>query len=91
MTDLQACMARADGPKKQRLSEQWHDAINYHTIICDCGLARAIEMAFRCLYCGEWYCANCAEVHFGKTIQEHIIEKRVARRQELAATDGNPK
>lgn len=72
MTDLQAYIVRADGPKKQRLSEQWHDAVNYHTIICGCGLLRAIEMAFRCLYCGEWYCVNCAEVHFGKTVQEHV-------------------
>lgn len=36
-------------------------------LTCFCGLIIYWLNAFRCLYCGEWYCQKCAEEHFGKT------------------------
>ena len=40
----------------------------------NCGKQVSIEYAFRCLYCGFWFCRACAEVHFGMTREEHMIE-----------------
>lgn len=44
-----------------------------------CGCLRKLEpkYAYRCLYCGEWYCAICAEVHFGKTRKQYREEHPV--------------
>jgi len=39
-----------------------------------CGKWVRIDFAYKCLYCGFWFCAACAEVHFGKTREEHIEE-----------------
>lgn len=71
--------------KKRLLQKQWAEANESATIHCACGQKRALVVAFRCLYCGLWFCARCAEKHFGQTIQEWIVEKRIARRRELEA------
>lgn len=39
-----------------------------------CGKIVSIEYAFRCYYCGFWFCEACAAVHFGKTRAEHLAE-----------------
>jgi len=39
-----------------------------------CGKVVSIEYAFRCLYCGFWFCQSCAEQHFGMTRAEHVDE-----------------
>ncbi|VUD48583.1 hypothetical protein TDB9533_01262 [Thalassocella blandensis] len=40
-------------------------------IRCPClKLVRWID-AFRCLYCGIFYCRTCAEKHFGQTVEEY--------------------
>lgn len=31
----------------------------------DCGTRIALVMAYRCAYCGVWFCHTCAQVHFG--------------------------
>ncbi len=41
---------------------------------CGCMLKLWPQYAYKCLYCGEWYCAKCAEVHFGKTRKEYRLE-----------------
>lgn len=42
-----------------------------HPVIrCGCQKKVPIMHAFRCLYCGEWYCQTCAEDHFGMTREE---------------------
>ncbi len=47
-----------------------------HTKIrCSClTLVRWVD-AYRCLYCGIFYCRACAEQHFGKTIEEYRAER----------------
>lgn len=40
-------------------------------VVCGCNKKLQIQHAYKCLYCGEWYCAPCAEVHFGQTRQEY--------------------
>ena len=45
------------------------------TITCRCGWKRTILKMYKCLYCGEWLCEACAEVHFGKTRAEYQADK----------------
>jgi len=41
----------------------------YVKIRCGCNkLIRLID-AFRCLYCGIYYCKKCAELHFGMRVK----------------------
>jgi hypothetical protein len=72
--------AAASPEKAEQLHRQWAKAVNTGTIICGCGQLRALELAYRCLYCGEWYCFRCAEVHFGMTVQQWRESKRVELR-----------
>lgn len=81
MNSLQDYVAWAkDDEKKKRLKDQWSTAHKNQIIQCGCGVIRHVMIAYRCLYCGEWFCMNCAEVHFGKTIkcwrEEHESKKQ---------------
>lgn len=60
---------------KETLISQEKQAREDNSITCGCGWKRWIGYAYRCLYCGEWFCAPCAEKHFGQTIEEWVIEK----------------
>lgn len=71
--------------KKAVLIAQDKQAREDQSITCGCGWKRWIAYAYRCLYCGEWYCAPCAEIHFGQSIEEWTIEKRIAKRLEIQA------
>ena len=71
--------------KAARLCNQWMTACSDGEILCCCGLRRALTSAFRCLYCGEFYCVNCAEKHFGQTRKEWIEAKRVEAREQAEA------
>ena len=82
--DLQAYIMRADKTQAVVLQEQWAQATEYGSIYCaGCGLRRHLTLAYRCLYCGIWYCAGCAEAHFGQTVQEWVDKKRAERRSEM--------
>ena len=48
---------------------------------CECGLTLPLRFAFRCLYCGQFYCARCAGEHFGATRAQYY--ERKARRQRI--------
>ena len=39
--------------------------IEHVKIRCGCNKLVSWKYMYRCLYCGIWYCADCAEVHFG--------------------------
>jgi beta-xylosidase len=39
-----------------------------------CGKRVSMQFAFKCLYCSYWFCATCAEIHFGKTRKQHNEE-----------------
>lgn len=41
---------------------------------CVCLKLVSIRYAYRCLYCGIFYCRECAEQHFGKTVAEYRSE-----------------
>ena len=62
-TDYVTCQ----GTQPSRLSGEGHKK---------CGKKVRIQAAYKCLYCGFWFCATCAEVHFGKTREQHNKEMR---------------
>lgn len=70
--DLQFYIDKAPTPERQQLlRRQWTDAVKENCIICPgCGYVRCLKLAYKCLYCGLWYCFGCAEKHFGKTFDE---------------------
>lgn len=47
---------------------------------CGCGKKLWPHQAYKCLYCGEWYCKQCAEEHFGKTVAQYKADKHNHRR-----------
>lgn len=79
MSALSEYLHNTTDPNKQEfLREQYHEASNHGSIHCCCGQIRALTMAYRCLYCGLWFCRSCSEVHFGMTIQEWRDKKKIA-------------
>jgi hypothetical protein len=45
---------------------------------CPCGKMVKVENAYRCLYCRVYFCATCAEKHFGKSRRRYKAEMRRA-------------
>lgn len=39
-------------------------------ITCTCGMVIPLRVAYRCFYCGQWFCHTCAKEHFA----EHDLE-----------------
>jgi hypothetical protein len=35
-------------------------------VTCGCAIRIPLRSAFRCLYCEEFFCTGCAELHFGE-------------------------
>lgn len=44
---------------------------------CRCSQMCSMKTAYKCLYCGEYYCRKCAEDHFGKTVEQYRKENPV--------------
>lgn len=40
-------------------------------ITCRCKKTFPIQDMYRCLYCGVYFCLDCAEKHFGRTREEY--------------------
>lgn len=40
-------------------------------VTCDCGHRLPVKHAYRCYFCGIWFCAKCAEDHFGPRPQHN--------------------
>lgn len=57
---------------------QLKEAMRGH-VTCECGLKMPLRYAYRCVYCGEWYCQTHAEMHFGKTREQYNAEGHSAR------------
>jgi hypothetical protein len=84
MHSLPDYIARAKGrAAKTLIQQQWDEACDNSTIHCACGQIRDLKHAYRCLYCGVWFCFRCAEAHFGQTLLEWTQSKRVERRAAL--------
>lgn len=44
------------------------------TIRCRCGWNRGLTFMHQCLYCKEYFCQHCAELHFGKSVKQYRVE-----------------
>lgn len=42
---------------------------------CGCGKELTPTNSFRCVYCGQFFCVQCAEVHFGFTRKDYDTER----------------
>jgi hypothetical protein len=72
------------------LQEQW-EAVHHHpeSVACGgCGDAYPVIYLYRCLYCGLWLCSGCASKHFGMSIEDYRVQKRVELRQQLEQARG---
>ena len=43
----------------------WGMTADKVTVKCGCNKQVKLIYAYRCLYCGIWYCRSCAQEHFG--------------------------
>ena len=34
-------------------------------VTCYCGKRVNIHFAYKCFYCGLWFCGECGQIHFG--------------------------
>ena len=64
-----------DPDKLQRVARQFRQAIREIKITCVCGFTVPLRFAYRCLYCGEYFCVDCAGVHFGASRHEYLQQK----------------
>lgn len=46
------------------LITQMREVIRTNTVTCTRGLKLEIIKAYKCLYCGIWFCRRCAKEHF---------------------------
>ena len=51
-------------------TKQRQSLIEKDLVECECGVSADPLELFRCLYCGIYYCAQCAERHFGASREE---------------------
>ena len=58
------------------IAEQEGDEIpaKHLKVRCPCLKLVKWSYAYRCLYCGVFFCKECAEEHFGKTVDEYRRE-----------------
>lgn len=54
------------------IRDQEEDKISITKVKIRCGCNRLVVWMhmYRCLYCGIWFCVDCAEIHFGKSRPE---------------------
>ena len=60
---------------KQFREAMYQEGKKVQEVTCGCGCKMPLRFAFKCLYCGEFYCQTCAEHHFGKTRAQWIADK----------------
>ena len=52
-------------------------------IRCGCNKFSQWRNMYRCLYCGIWFCADCAEEHFGMKREKAAVPSCVAELETL--------
>lgn len=54
---------------------------------CRCGQFLPVWMAFRCYYCGEFFCRACAAAHFEKRMSESASRDEARMIRQLSPVD----
>lgn len=44
-------------------------------ITCACGFTVPVRFSYRCYYCDQFFCYECAKLHFGKSREQYKKEK----------------
>ena len=70
------------------VSQQTHEASNSRFVTIRNGRRIPVWMAFRCLYCGEYFNQAGAEKHFGKTRIEFNKNAHTESHIEVRAVEG---
>jgi hypothetical protein len=72
-------MEKADFIKKQ-----WEEAKGKNPIVtCGCGARKPLRFMYKCYYCNEFYCEDCAPIHFGMTKEEYQKKKMIEKHKEI--------
>lgn len=66
---------KRDFVTKQFREAMFHEGQSVQEVTCECGCSMPLRFAYRCLYCGQFYCLVCAEIHFGMTRKEWLEKK----------------
>lgn len=53
--------------------------LQHAKIRCCCLKLVNWQYMYRCLYCGIFYCMECAEQHFGKTREQYRLDKELIK------------
>lgn len=63
--------------KEEWVEKQTKEANDKGRPFVRCGCLKKLWMpeAYKCLYCKEWFCECCAEIHFDKTIKQYNLDK----------------
>jgi len=86
MSNLSYYLQCAANDTNREILKRQHKEQQDGAITCaGCDWRRALTMAYRCLYCGLYFCHPCAETHFGMTVQDWIVQRRQERRRQLDA------
>lgn len=73
-------IANAESEEDKRiLREQCEDSVQSdrpNLVDCaDCKDTFMLQLLFRCLYCGKYFCGPCAEKHFGEELHKWRLKK----------------
>ena len=68
-------------------AKQFREAVDTDSITCECGRSIPLRFAYRCLYCGCYFCQRCAEEHFGKTRAQYLKELDEKKNDVLDGSD----
>jgi len=66
---------KIDPQKAARMQRQFNQLWALSEVTCHCKATVHFMSAFRCLYCGEFFCMACAEVHFGQTQRDWMKQR----------------
>lgn len=66
---------KKDFVSKQFEEAKYKDGQDVQSVTCGCGLRAPLRFMHKCCYCDEFYCFECAQVHFGKTREKYELDK----------------
>lgn len=65
-----------DPETREQAHRQFVEAKGPTMITCECKRRNPVRFMYHCLYCDCWFCKECAEIHFGKTVEQYYDEIR---------------
>jgi len=69
-------LLHANSEDKPVLKSQWAEVVSSDCVTCPCGHKQAVVLNYRCLYCGIWFCSECAGKHFGEGYPDYVKWRR---------------